>query len=80
MQRTNATQGKKTVEGSARHAEGISPPRELLMQILPRCNDCPTHNVTVSIEVLGGRMHDDIGTELQRLLQHRRHEGVVDDD
>ena len=36
------------------------------------------HDVGVAAEVLGGRVHDDVGAELERLLQVRRGEGVVD--
>ena len=38
----------------------------------------PTH-VGVAVEVLGGRVHDDVDAELQRPLEVRRHEGVVAD-
>src|SRR5690606_21765573 len=33
-----------------------------------------------AVEVLGGRVHDDVGTVLERALQHRRGEGVVGHD
>ena len=37
-------------------------------------------DVGVAAEVLGGRVHDDIRPERQRLLQRRRRERVVDHD
>ena len=37
-------------------------------------------HVGVAAEVLGGRVHDHVGAERERLLQVRRGEGVVDDD
>ena len=40
----------------------------------------PADDVGVATEVLRGRVHDDVGAELQRTLQVRRRERVVDDD
>src|SRR5439155_1415895 len=37
-------------------------------------------DIAVPAEVLRRRVHDDVGTELQRTLQSRRGEGVVDDE
>jgi hypothetical protein len=37
-------------------------------------------HVGVAVEVLGRRVHDDVGAVFQRALQHRRGEGVVDRD
>ena len=36
--------------------------------------------IAVAAEILGGAVHDDIGAQRQRLLVHRRGEGVVDRD
>ena len=41
--------------------------------------DEPADDVGVAAEVLGGRVHDDVGAERERLLQVRRGERVVDD-
>ena len=38
----------------------------------------PSDHVRVPAEVLGGRVNDDVGAELERLLQVRRRERVVD--
>ncbi len=43
-------------------------------------NDGTAENVGVAAEVLRGRVHDDVGTQRQRLLEVGRGEGVVDDD
>ena len=40
----------------------------------------PADDVGVAAEVLRGRVHDDVGAELERPLQERRRERVVDDD
>ena len=37
-------------------------------------------DVGVAADVLGGRVHDDVGAERERALQVRRREGVVDDE
>ena len=42
--------------------------------------DEPADDVGVAAEVLRGRVHDDVGAELERSLQVRRGERVVDDD
>ena len=39
----------------------------------------PSSDVAVAGEVLGHRVHDDVGAELERALEQRRGEGVVDD-
>ena len=40
----------------------------------------PADDVGVAAEVLRGRVHHDVGAELERALQVRRGERVVDDD
>ena len=30
------------------------------------------HDVRMPVQILGGRMHDDIGTQFKRLREHRR--------
>ena len=42
--------------------------------------DEPADDVGVAAEVLRGRVHDDVGAELERPLEVRRRERVVDDD
>jgi len=43
-----------------------------------RDDERPAHDVAVTADVLGRRVHDDVGAERDRLLQVRRREGVVD--
>ena len=41
-------------------------------------DDRAADHVAVAVQVLGGRMHDEVRAERQRLLPERREEGVVD--
>jgi len=41
-------------------------------------DDRPTECVGMAPEELGGAVHDEVGAQRQRLLEHRRGEGVVD--
>ena len=43
------------------------------------CDHGAEQHVAVAGEVLGHRVHDDVGAELERSLQQRRREGVVHD-
>ena len=45
-----------------------------------RCARRTADHVRVAADVLGRRVHDDVGAERQRLLEIRAGEGVVDDD
>ena len=59
-------------------------PRQLAHQHSCSCSSraCGHHraadHVAVAVDVLGGRVHDEVGAEPQRLLPGRRQEGVVD--
>ncbi len=53
---------------------------QLLGEVVVVDGDEPADDVAVPAEVLGGRVHDDVGAEGERLLQVRRGERVVDDD
>jgi hypothetical protein len=39
-----------------------------------------SHDIMVTAEVLGSRVVNDIGAQVQRSLEVRRHHGVVNDD
>ena len=65
----------------ARHAAGrlleeVEPLRERLVLRHGGTED----DVRVPVQVLRGRVHDDGGAEVERALEHRGGEGVVDDD
>ena len=53
--------------------------RELLPDPGVRDDECAADDVGVAAAVLGGRVHDDVGAQGERLLEVRRGEGVVDD-
>ena len=40
----------------------------------------PPRHAALSVDMLGRRIDDDIGAELERALQHRRREDIVDDE
>ena len=48
------------------------------MQFAAARDHRPAHHVAVAVDVLGGRVHDDVGAQLERLLPGRRQEGIVD--
>ena len=50
-----------------------------LLDQRPRPGGDTGHEVAVTAEVLGGRLHDDVGAELERPADVRRGERVVDD-
>src|SRR4029450_2795346 len=51
---------------------------QLLGQVVVVEYQCTTDDVGVAAAVLGGRVHDDVRTQLQRLLEVRRGKCVVD--
>ena len=75
---------------AAQHEPGVERPRhrpERLLQEAQALGDRrvvrrrePADHVGVAAEVLRRRVHDDVGAELERLLQVRRRERVVDDE
>lgn len=72
--------GKPAVEGAGDASDRILQELEASEEGFA-VGDGNTHdNVRVTTQVLGNRVNDDIGTELERLLVERAHEGVVDDE
>ena len=57
--------------------EAVAPPGELLGDFLLRGDHRAADHVAVAVDVLGGRMHHDVGAERDGLLPARRQEGVV---
>ena len=39
-----------------------------------RTTDC----CVVTVDILGGRQHGDVGAQAEAVLQHRRQEGIID--
>ncbi len=70
-QSAQSPQGQVAVEGRARQPQAIGPPAQLLMQ-LRRCRDHrAADHITVTIQILGRGVHDDIGAQRQWLLPQR---------
>ena len=76
-QRAQSAQRQPAVVGARRLAQGM----DRLAQRRPglrRGGDRAHQQVGVAADVLGDRMHDDVGAEPQRLAVERRRPGVVD--
>ena len=54
--------------------------RSRAQQLRVAGDDHPADDVGVPVEELGHAVHDQVGAELERPLQQRRGEGVVDDE
>lgn len=76
-----AAQREEAVERALHAADGVLQEGQLLSQlgVVADHRDAADH-VRVAVEVLGGRVHDDVGAQAERALQHRRGKGVVDHD
>ncbi len=78
VQRAQAAQGQEAVERRAGQAQRVGPPHQLLVDFRVARDHRAADHVAVPVDVLGGRMHHQIRTEFDRLLQRGRQEGVVD--
>ena len=77
MQRPQTAQRQETVERGARYADDVRPVGALLRK-LPGCrHHGAADDVAVAVDVLGGRMDNEVGTEGDRVLQSRRQERVI---
>lgn len=77
--RAHAASGKPGGEGRRAGAEGVHL-NAGGAHVLRPAGDHAAHHVAVSADVLRGRVHDDIGAELERLEQRRGQERVVYDE
>ncbi len=75
----DAAQDEPGVERAGHRAHRVVVEREVLGECVVRGEQGAADDVRVPAEVLRRRMHDDVRTEGQRLLQVRRRERVVDD-
>ena len=76
--RFDAANQKEGVEGAKHRAHGILIECEFFRDFFIVRHREASHHVAVAAQVLGCGMHHDVGTEFQRTLQIRSHEGVVD--
>ena len=77
-QRLDAAQGEKTIEGRRRRAGGVLQILQTLVQWPVVQTNRAANNVGVSADVLRRRMQYQICAEIQRPLEVRRCEGVID--
>ncbi len=80
VQGAHPAQRQPGLEGAGRRAEQVAAALEHAVELVVVGDDRPHQHVAVPGEVLGRRVHDDVGAQRQRLLEQRRGEGVVDDD
>jgi len=78
VQRAQAPQREKAVERRTRQPQAVGPPHELLVQGRGARHHRAAHHVAVTVQVLRGRVHHEVGTEREGLLPRGRQEGVVD--
>ena len=79
VQGAQAAQREPGLERAGDRADQVAAALEHGVQLVV-AGDHGTHqHVAVAGEELGRRVHDDVGAELERLLQQRGGEGVVDD-
>jgi hypothetical protein len=79
VQSAQAAQGQPRLERSGRVALDVAAPLQHAVQVVVAGDDRPELYVAVAGEVLGGRVQHHIGAEVQRSLQQRGEERVVDD-
>ena len=80
VQRAQAAQREPGLERSGRVALDVAAPLEHVVEIVVAGDDRSELHVAVAGEVLGRRVHHHVGAELERPLQQRGEERVVDDD
>ena len=79
VQRAQATQREPGLERSRGVALYVAAPLEHVVEVVVPGDDRAELQVAVAGEVLGRRVHDHVGAELERPLQQRGEERVVDD-
>jgi hypothetical protein len=80
VQRAQSAQGEKAVERCAGDTEAVGPPGHLLMHRGVARDHRAADHVAVPVQVLGGRVDNEVRAERQRLLPGRRQESIVDHD
>ena len=80
VQRAHTPQREKAVEWRTGEPQAVGPPHELLVQRCRARHHRAAHHVAVTVQVLRGRVHHEVGAEREGLLPRRRQERVVDCD
>jgi hypothetical protein len=70
---------RKASNGPHHAADGVLQKLDLFRQLRIRRDQRPADDVGMAVQILGRRMHDDIGPQREGLLTERCGEGVVDD-
>lgn len=80
VQGLQTTVGQEAVKGRRNGTDRVLEEGELGVDLLVG-GDGNTHDdIRVSVDVLGDRVDNNVGTELERVLEEGRHEGVVDNE
>jgi hypothetical protein len=66
------------VEGTHGRPRGSQDPEDRLADQLAIADDGAPDTTSLSVQILGGRVDHQVGAELQRPLQRRRAEAIVD--
>src|SRR5579872_2798135 len=69
LQCAQSPQRQEAIEGRAGEPEAVGPPVKLLVQVRAGRHQRSAHHIAVAVDVFGGRVQDDIGTETERLLE-----------
>ena len=80
VQGPDSPHGEERVEGRTGHAQGVGPPCHLFGQVRRPGDHGAANDIRVPVQVLGRRVDDEVGPQLDGPLEHRREEGVVDHD
>jgi len=80
VQRLEAAVREPGVEGRGHGADGVLQEREPLVQLRGVEGGRAHDDIRVPVDVLGHRVHHDVGAVVQRVLHVGRQERVVDDD
>ena len=77
-ERFQTLQGDPGVERAQARTGGPDHPEYLLGNQLLRSHHRSTNNAALAIEILGGRMHHQVGTEIEGALQRRSAKTIID--
>ena len=78
VQCAQAAQSKKAIERRACETQAIRPPGKLIMEFLALRHHGATDHIAMTVNVLGGRVQNNIRTMAKWLLPRGRQEGIVD--
>src|SRR3954451_18285558 len=77
LERFQAAAGEEALEGTHHPTSSVLQEVELVVERLLTHDERAAEQVAMAAEVFGGRMHHDIGAELQRAGEHGRGKCVI---